>query len=524
MLNKTSRLDRLSLWGTGLKTGMAAIAAAVMFATLSPALAQQPTAEAPPVVEAPATAPADAAAPVEAAPEAVVAEEVVEEAAPAVELTVDKGDTTWMLVSTVLVLLMIIPGLALFYGGLVRAKNMISLLSQVLIVTAIGMLAWVGWGYSMAFTDGGGINSFVGGFSKLGLGGVTTSTMVESFSVGVAIPEIVFVAFQMTFACITTALVLGGVAERAKFWGIVLFAILWPIVVYYPMAHMVWWWGGPIMASDPANAQALVDGAGLIWSFGALDFAGGTVVHINSGVAALVGALILGKRKSYKSEPIRPHNLTFTLIGTGLLWVGWVGFNAGSNLESNGYAGLALINTFVATAAGAVSWGLAEAIFKKKPSLLGMASGAVAGLVAITPAAGFAGPMGAIVLGLIVGPICLFACSGLKNMLGYDDSLDVFGIHGVGGIVGAIGTGIVVAPQLGGAGIVDYANGGVAIYSDYVTQVIAQLKGVGVTLVWSGVGSAIVWTIVKLVTGGRVKEDTEEEGLDLNEHGEAAYH
>ena len=525
MLNKISRLDRLSLWGTGLKTGMAAIAAAVMVTTLSPALAQPTAPEAPPVVEAPATAPADAAAPVEAAPEAVVAEEVVaEEAAPAIELTVDKGDTAWMLISTVLVLLMIIPGLALFYGGLVRSKNMISLLSQVLIVTAIGMVAWVGWGYTMAFTDGGGLNRFVGGFSKVGLAGVDTSTLVETFSVGVAIPELVFVAFQMTFACITTALVLGGVAERAKFWGVVLFAVLWPIVVYYPMAHMVWWWGGPIMASDPANAQALADGAGLIWSFGALDFAGGTVVHINSGVAALVGALILGKRKSYKSEPIRPHNLTFTLIGTGLLWVGWIGFNAGSNLESNAYAGLALINTFVATAAGALSWGLSEAAFKKKPSLLGMASGAVAGLVAITPAAGFAGPMGAIVLGLVVGPICLFACSGLKNMLGYDDSLDVFGIHGVGGIVGAIGTGIVVAPQLGGAGIVDYANGGVAIYSDYVTQVIAQLKGVGVTIVWSGVGSAIVWTIVKLVTGGRVKEDVEEEGLDLNEHGESAYH
>ena len=507
---------------------MAAIAAAVMFSTLSPATAQPPATEAPPAAEAPVAAPeaappADAAAP---APEAAApAEPAAEEAAPAaVELTIDKGDTTWMLVSTVLVLLMIIPGLALFYGGLVRSKNMISLLSQVLIVTAIGMLAWVGWGYSMAFTDGGGINSFVGGFSKVGLAGVDTSTMVESFSVGVAIPEIVFVAFQMTFACITTALVLGGVAERAKFWGVVLFAVLWPIVVYYPMAHMVWWWGGPIMASDPANAEALVQGAGLIWSFGALDFAGGTVVHINSGVAALVGALILGPRKGYKQEPMRPHNLTFTLIGTGLLWVGWVGFNAGSNLESNGYAGLALINTFVATAAGAVSWGLAEAAFKKKPSLLGMASGAVAGLVAVTPAAGFAGPVGAIVLGLVVGPICLIACSTLKNALGYDDSLDVFGIHGVGGIVGALGTGIVVAPSLGGAGIVDYANGGVAIYSDYVTQVIAQAKGVGVTLVWSGVGSAIVWFVVKLLTGGRVKDEVEEEGLDLNEHGEAAYH
>nr|HPI49233.1 ammonium transporter [Hyphomonadaceae bacterium] len=336
--------------------------------------------------------------------------------------------------------------------------------------------------------------------------------------------EIVFVAFQMTFACITTALVLGGVAERAKFWGVVLFAVLWPIAVYYPMAHMVWWWGGPIMASDPANAQALADGAGLIWSFGALDFAGGTVVHINSGIAALVGALILGKRKGYKVEPMRPHNLTFTLIGTGLLWVGWVGFNAGSNLEANGYAGLALINTFVATAAGAVSWGLAEAVFKRKPSLLGMASGAVAGLVAITPAAGFAGPVGAIVLGLVVGPICLFACSGLKNLIGYDDSLDVFGIHGVGGIVGAIGTGVVVAPFLGGAGIVDYANGGATVYPGILEQVIAQAKGVGVTIVWSGVGSAVVWFIVKLLTGGRVKDEIEEEGLDLNEHGEVAYH
>jgi Amt family ammonium transporter len=521
MSNKSSRLDRLSLWGAGLKAGLAAIAAGFLFTTLSPATAQPP-AEAPPAAEAPVAAPPEAVVPEAVAPE--VAAEPAAEEAPAVELTIDKGDTTWMLVSTVLVLLMIIPGLALFYGGLVRSKNMISLLSQVLIVTAIGMIAWVGWGYSMAFTDGGSLNKFVGGFSKLGLAGVDTSTMVESFSVGVAIPEIVFVAFQMTFACITTALVLGGVAERAKFWGIVIFAVLWPIAVYYPMAHMVWWWGGPIMASNPENAADLIGGAGLIWSFGALDFAGGTVVHINSGVAALVGALILGKRRSYKVEPIRPHNLTFTLIGTGLLWVGWVGFNAGSNLESNSYAGLALINTFVATAAAAISWGLAEAVFRKKPSLLGMASGAVAGLVVITPAAGFAGPLGAIVLGFVVGPICFFACSALKNALGYDDSLDVFGIHGIGGIVGAIGTGIVVDPALGGAGIVDYANGGVAVYPGLVTQVTNQAMGVGVTLLWSGIGSAVIWFIVKLLTGGRVKEEIEEEGLDINEHGEAAYH
>lgn len=519
MSNKFRRLDRLVTWGTSVRSGLAALAAALVIASGGAAFAQEP--QTPPVTEAPATV--EEAPAVEAVVEEVVAEEVVEEAA-AIEITVDKGDTAWMLISTVLVLIMIVPGLALFYGGLVRSKNMVSILSQVMIVTAIGMIAWVAYGYSLAFTDGGALNRFVGGLSKVGLAGVDTSTVVETFSVGVGIPELIFVAFQMTFACITTALVLGGVAERAKFMAVVLFAIIWPIVVYYPMAHMVWWWGGPIMASDPANADAVLAGAGLIWSFGALDFAGGTVVHINSGVAALMGALILGKRKGYRQEPMPPHNLTFTLIGTGLLWFGWVGFNAGSNLESNAYAALALINTFVATAAAAFSWALAEMVFKRKPSLLGLASGAVAGLVAITPAAGFAGPVGAIVLGLVVGPVCLFACSALKNALGYDDSLDVFGIHGVGGIVGAIGTGIVVAPFLGGAGIVDYANGGVAIYPGIVPQVIAQLKGVGVTLLWSGVGSAVVWFVIKLVTGGRVKEDVEEEGLDINEHGEMAYH
>ncbi len=508
----------------GLRAALGAAAAAIMIGTAGLAAAQEPPA-APPVTEEVTPAPeAVVDAPVAETVEEVV-EEVVEEAAPAaIEITVDKGDTAWMLVSTALVLIMIVPGLALFYGGLVRAKNKVSMLSQIMMVTAIGMIAWVFYGYSLAFTDGGGLNRFVGGLSKAMLAGVDTSTVVETFSVGVGIPELVFVAFQMTFACITTALVLGGVAERVKFISVVLFAIIWPIVVYYPMAHMVWWWGGPIMASDPANAEAVLAGAGLIWSFGALDFAGGTVVHINSGVAALVGALILGKRKGYKSEPMPPHNLPFTLIGTGLLWFGWVGFNAGSNLESNAYAALALFNTFVATAAGAFSWAMAEMIFKRKPSLLGLASGAVAGLVAVTPAAGFAGPVGAIVLGLVVGPICLLACSGLKNALGYDDSLDVFGIHGVGGIVGAIGTGIVVAPALGGAGIVDYANGGVAIYPGYVPQVIAQLKGVGVTLLWSGVGSAAVWFLIKLVTGGRVKEEVEEEGIDINEHGEMAYH
>jgi Amt family ammonium transporter len=428
-----------------------------------------------------------------------------------------------MLISTVLVLAMIIPGLALFYGGLVRAKNMVSILSQMFVVTAIGMVLWLFVGYSLAFTDGGQLNRFVGGLSKAFLAHVDTTTLVETFSVGVSIPELVFVAFQMTFACITTALVLGGVAERVKFSTIVVFSLLWPIVVYYPMAHMVWWWGGPVMASNPANAAALSQSAGLIWSFGALDFAGGTVVHINSGVAALVGALILGKRSGYMREPMPPHNLVFTTIGAGLLWVGWIGFNAGSNLESNGYAALALINTFVAPAGAALSWMLTEWLSKGKPSLLGLASGAVAGLVAVTPAAGFAGPVGALILGLVVGPVCLFACSWLKTALKYDDSLDVFGIHGVGGIIGAIGTGIVVNPAFGGAGIVNYVTGA-AEYPGIVPQVISQLKGVIVTVGWSAAGSLVVWTLARLVTGGRVSKEVEFEGVDYAEHGEVAYH
>ncbi|MBK8545223.1 MAG: ammonium transporter [Caulobacteraceae bacterium] len=465
-----------------------------------------------------------------AAVETVVADEgtgeilAVEEAAPeAPALTVDKGDTGWMLVSTVLVLLMIIPGLALFYGGLVRAKNMVSILSQVFVVTGIGMVMWLLVGYSLAFTDGGGLNRFVGGLDKAFLNGVNVNTLVETFSVGIAIPELIFVAFQMTFACITAALVLGGVAERVKFSTIVIFSILWPVIVYYPMAHMVWWWGGPIMASDPANADALAAGAGLIWNFGALDFAGGTVVHINSGVAALVGALLLGSRTGYRKEPMPPHNLTFTVISAGLLWVGWIGFNAGSNLESNAYAALALINTFVAPAGAALSWTLTEWLTKGKPSLLGLASGAVAGLVAVTPAAGFAGPVGALILGLVVGPICLFACSALKSWLKYDDSLDVFGIHGIGGIVGAIGTGIVVNPDFGGAGIVNYVTGA-AEYPGIVAQVTKQALGVAVTLAWSGVGSLIVWVIARGLTGGRVSKEVESEGVDYAEHGEVAYH
>jgi Amt family ammonium transporter len=436
--------------------------------------------------------------------------------------TPDKGDTAWMLVSTILVLLMIVPGLALFYGGLVRAKNMLSVLTQTLVITCIVMVVWALWGYSMAFTDGGSLNSYVGGFSKAFLKGVDTTTIVETFSRGVVIPEIVFVAFQMTFAAITTALVIGGFAERMKFSAVCAFSVLWPTIVYFPMAHMVWWWPGPEFAStNPADAT--VAGAGMIWAFGALDFAGGTVVHINAGIAALVGAILVGKRIGYRHEAMAPHSLTLTMVGASLLWVGWFGFNAGSNLEANGYAGLAMLNTFLATAAAGIAWPAAEWVLKGKPSLLGAASGVVAGLVAITPAAGFAGPMGAIVLGLIVSPLCLFFVSVVKNMLGYDDSLDVFGVHCIGGIIGAIATGILVNPALGGAGIVDYTAGGAAVYPGTGTQVMAQLKGVLTTICWSGIGSLIVFGLIKVTIGLRVKEEVEREGLDIAEHGERAY-
>jgi Amt family ammonium transporter len=399
----------------------------------------------------------------------------------------DKGDTAWMLVSTVLVLLMILPGLALFYGGLVRTKNMLSMLMQVSTVTVIGMIMWVLVGYSLSFTDGGAYDTFIGGFSRLGLNGITPSSVVATFSTGVYIPELAFVAFQMTFACITAALVLGGTAERMKFSAVAIFAILWPLLSYYPMAHMVWWRAGP---DAVANAPKDPIQAGLIWSYGALDFAGGTVVHINAGIAALVGALILGKRAGYKKEPMAPHSLTLTLVGAGLLWVGWFGFNAGSNLEANGYAALATVNTFIATAGAAFSWMLTEWITKGKPSMLGLASGAVAGLVAITPAAGFAGPMGALILGLIASPVCVVFCAYIKQALNYDDSLDAFGIHAVAGIIGAIGTGLVVNPAWGGAGVVDYttcaADGDISTCDTaaYVlgTQVMAQVKAVGVAV------------------------------------------
>ncbi|MEY9779493.1 ammonium transporter [Sinorhizobium fredii] len=452
------------------------------------------------------------------APVVAFAQEAAPAAAEAVAATPvpDKGDTTWMLLSTILVLLMTVPGLALFYGGLVRAKNMLSVLMQVMMITAVVMIIWVTYGYSLAFTDGGSLNSFIGGFSKMFLAGVDTTTLAESFSKGVFIPEYVFVVFQMTFACITPALIVGAFAERIKFSAVMLFVILWVTFVYFPIAHMVWFWGGPSAYTAPT---------GLIFSFGAIDFAGGTVVHINAGIAGLVGAIMLGKRTGYKREIMAPHSMTLTMVGASLLWVGWFGFNAGSNLEANAYAALAMINTFLATAAAIVSWAVVETLVRGKASMLGAASGAVAGLVAVTPAAGFAGPMGAIVLGLAVSPVCYFFVDVVKNKFHYDDSLDVFGIHGVGGILGAIATGILVNPALGGAGIVDYSTADFAAgYAGTATQVWAQLKGVLVTVVWSGVGSVILFKVVDAIVGLRVTVEAEREGLDLSSHGEAAYH
>jgi len=408
----------------------------------------------------------------------------------------DKGDTAWMMLSTLLVILMIVPGLSLFYGGLVRAKNMLSVLSQVFAIFALVSVLWVAYGYTLAFGDGGVLNWMIGDLSKLFLAGVTPDSTAATFTDGVVIPELTFVAFQLTFAAITTALIVGGFAERIKFSALLVFSALWFTLSYLPIAHMVWATGG------------------YLFEMGALDFAGGTVVHINAGIAALVGAIVIGKRIGYGKEPMAPHNLPMTMIGASLLWVGWFGFNAGSNLEATGGAALALLNTIVATGAAALTWMFAEWMLRGKPSMLGIASGAVAGLVAVTPAAGLVGPMGAIILGAIVGPACLWAVSSLKMALGYDDSLDVFGIHAVGGIIGAIGTGIFVSPTLGGVGVDDYSMMG---------QVMTQATGVLVTVAWSGVVSFVLFKLIDVVMGLRVSEEAEREGLDTATHGERAY-
>jgi len=431
---------------------------------------------------------------------------------------VNKGDTAWMLISSALVLMMSVPALALFYGGLVRTKNMLSVLMQVFMIVSVAALVWCCWGYSMAFTGG---SPFIGGFSKAMLMGVTASTYAATFSNNVYIPEFAYVIFQMTFACITPALIVGAFAERVKFTGLMVFVVLWLTAVYFPIAHMVWYFAGPDFIPDAPTDW------GYLYGKGALDFAGGTVVHINAGIAGLVGCLIIGPRLGFGKEATPPHSLTMTMIGASLLWVGWFGFNAGSNLEANGVAAVAFINTFVATAAAAVSWAIIDQIVHGKPSMLGAASGAVAGLVAITPASGYAAPMTSIVLGLVVSPICFLFVSKVKNMLKYDDTLDVFGIHCIGGIVGALGTAIVADPKLGGQGYFDYTKfPAVAIApGDYsiVSQLWVQAQAVGITLVWSGLVSAILFFVIAKTIGLRPSVDDEREGLDITEHGERAY-
>jgi Amt family ammonium transporter len=434
--------------------------------------------------------------------------------------TPDKGDVAWMTVSTILVILMIVPGLALFYGGLVRAKNMLSVLMQVMMVFSLITVLWVIYGYTLAF---GGDGSFYGTFDKLFLSGVTPESVAATFSKGVVIPELTFIAFQATFAAITCALIVGAFAERVKFSAVLLFSALWFTFCYIPTAHMVWYWAGPDAITDEKSLEAVTAAAGYLWAKGALDFAGGTVVHINAGVAGLVGAYVIGKRVGYGREAMAPHSLVMTMIGASLLWVGWFGFNAGSNLEANGVTALAAINTLVATAAATLSWSFTEWFAKGKPSMLGAASGAVAGLVAITPACGFVGPMGALIIGLISGVACVWGVNGLKRMLGADDSLDVFGVHGVGGIVGALLTGVFAAPSLGGTGIFDYVKNAANPEYSIGSQVWIQLQGVLITIVLSAVVAYIAFKIVDVLVGLRVPEDEEREGLDIASHGESAY-
>lgn len=458
-----------------------------------------------------ALAPMSASA--QSAPAAATAVESTATAPAAPAMTVDKADTTWMMLSTILVILMTIPGLALFYGGLVRTKNTLSTLMHVFAVFCLIAVLWVIYGYSLAFTGGGSLNSFIGGLDKAFLKGVTADSMAETFTKGVAIPELVFAMFQLTFAAITTGLIAGAYAERIKFSAVLIFSALWFTFAYAPIAHMVWFWGGPSAYQDPT---------GFLFGKGAIDFAGGTVVHINSGIAGLMGAVVLGKRLGYPKTAMPPHSLVLTMIGACLLWVGWFGFNAGSNLEATGSAIIAFVNTLFATAVAALTWMFVEWLFKGKPSLLGAVSGAVAGLVAITPAAGFVGITGALVIGVAAGVICLWAVAWLKSKFGYDDALDVFGIHCIGGIVGAILTGIFVNPRLGGTGVWDYSKNAVGDF-DASAQLVSQFWAVGTALVWSGVVALVLFKLIDWTIGLRVTEEAEREGLDVSEHGEKAY-
>ena len=432
----------------------------------------------------------------------------------------NKGDTAWMTVATLLVVLMAVPGLALFYGGLVRSKNMLSVLMQVFVVFSMIIVLWSIYGYTLAF---GGAGNFIGGFDKIFLKTITIESTVATFSKGVVIPEMIFVAFQATFAAITCCLIVGAFAERMRFSAVLLFCALWFTFAYLPIAHMVWYWDGPDAFTNAETAIKATANAGLLWQWGALDFAGGTVVHINAGIAGLIGAYMVGKRVGYGREAMAPHSLTMTMIGASLLWVGWFGFNAGSNLEANGGAALAFVNTLLAAAAATLSWTFGEWMSKGKPSMLGAASGAVAGLVAITPACGYVGPMGGLIIGLLAGVVCLWGVNGLKRMLGADDSLDVFGVHGLGGILGALLTGVFASPSLGGVGFPDWVTMKTAEYS-IAGQVLTQAKAVGVTILVSAVVSFVAFKLVDLLIGLRVPEDEEREGLDITSHGETAYH
>jgi Amt family ammonium transporter len=476
-----------------------------------PAKAAEPAKAAP----APAAPAAPAAAPAAEAPAAT--------AAPAP--TPNKGDVAWMLTSTAFVLMMSVPALALFYGGMVRSKNMLSVLMQVFVVFSLITVLWCVYGYSLAFTEG---NAFFGSFDRLFLSGTFDSSkgefaMAATFSKNTPIPELVFVAFQATFAAITVCLVLGAFAERVKFSAVLLFSVLWFTFAYAPIAHMVWFWAGPDAYTAASVVEATNAKAGFIWQMGALDFAGGTVVHINAGIAGLVGAIVIGKRIGYGKESMAPHNLPMTMIGASLLWMGWFGFNAGSALEANNSASLAFINTYLATACAVLSWTFGEWIVKGRPSMLGAASGAVAGLVAITPAAGNVGIAGAFVIGLAAGLVCLWGVNGLKKMIGADDSLDVFGVHAVGGILGALLTGIFVSPDLGGPSVVSDWVTGKTEYPGYAAQLWIQAKAVGITIIWSGVVAFIAYKITDMVVGLRVSEEEEREGLDISSHGESAY-
>ncbi len=495
------KLFKMGSWLTAL--GLVAL----MVFTASAALAQD-------------TMPAAAEAVSEMAPVAPAAADAPAYVAP----NFNKGDIAWMLTSTLLVLFMVLPGLALFYGGMVRSKNILSISMQIFVTFCLISVLWAIYGYSLAFTNG---NGFIGGFDRLFLKDMLDSagnlTAAATFSKGVYIPEYLYCVFQMTFAALTPCLIVGAFAERIKFSAVLMFMVLWFTFSYLPIAHMVWWWAGPDAYTTAEAAATALASAGLLFQWGALDFAGGTVVHINAGIAGLVGCLVIGKRKGFGSMSLAPHNVPYTMIGAALLWVGWFGFNVGSNLEANAFAAQVFINTFLATAAAVLAWSFGEWMVRGKPTMLGAASGAVAGLVAITPACGWVGPMGSIAIGLIGGIVCMFAVLKLKAALGYDDSLDVFGVHCVGGILGALLTGVFNSPDLGGTGVYDYVAGTWG-FAGIGTQVMIQAKAVCLTLVWSGVVSFIAFKLVDIVIGLRASEEVETEGLDTAEHGERAYH